>query len=110
MCLASSVLSYLEAKEGENTKGGQLPTAVVESPCKTAGVKTKSRKWGPIFQNSSAKSEGHTKPRGGVLGVFEVWLRRGQDSFYSSLGYCVDHMGKQDEAVTGALCVVDLDA
>lgn len=30
--------------------------------------------------------------------------------FCSSLGHCVDHMGKQDEAVTGTLCVVDLDA
>lgn len=45
-----------------------------------------------------------------MLGVFEVRLRRGQDSFCSSLGHCVDHMGKQDEAVTGTLCVVDLGA
>lgn len=37
-------------------------------------------------------------------------LRRGQDSFCSSLGHCADHMGKQDEAVTGTLCGVDLDA
>lgn len=34
----------------------------------------------------------------------------GQASFCASLGYCVYHMGKHDEAVTGTLCVVDLDA
>lgn len=65
---------------------------------------------GPTFENTNAKSEGYTKARGGVLGVFEVTLRRGQDSFCSSLGHCGDHMGKQDEAVTGTLCGVDLDA
>lgn len=110
VCPASLVLSYLEVKDGENTKGRQLPTAGVESLCRTSGVKAKYRKWGPTSQNTCPKSEGHTKARGGVLGVFEVWLRRGQDSFCSSLGHCVDHMGKQDEAVTGTLCVVDLDA
>lgn len=45
-----------------------------------------------------------------MLGVFEVRLRRGQDSFCSSLGLCGGHMGKHDEAVTGTLCVADLDA
>lgn len=70
VCLASLELSYLEVKEGENTKGLRLPTAEVESPC--SGVKAKYRKWGPTFQNTSAKSEGRTKARGGVLEVFEV--------------------------------------
>lgn len=70
MCLASLVLSYLRVKEGENKKGGQLPTAGVESPCKSVWVKTKiyKKKLGPAFQNTSTKSEGHTKARGGVLG------------------------------------------
>lgn len=108
MCLASLVLSYLEIKEGRNTKSGPVPTAGAE--CKSIGLKTKYKKWGATFQNTSAESEGCTKARGGVLGVFEVQLGRGQDSFCSSLGHCGDHMGKQDEAVTGTLCVVDLDA
>lgn len=68
MCLASLVLSYLEVKEGENTKGGPLPIAGAESACRSTGLKTKYKKWGPTFQNTSAKSEGHTKERGGVLG------------------------------------------
>lgn len=70
MCLASLVLSYLEVKEGENKDGGRLRTAGVESPCKCVGVKIKNGD--PAFQNTRAKSEGHTKARGGVLGVFEV--------------------------------------
>lgn len=72
VCLASLELSYLEVKEGENTKGRRLPTAGVESPRKTSGVKAKYRKWGPTFQNTSAKSGCRTKARGVVLGVFEV--------------------------------------
>lgn len=51
---------------------GGFQTAGVESPCKSAGLKTKYKKWGPTFQNTRAKSEGHTKARGGVLGFFEV--------------------------------------
>lgn len=58
--------------EGVNKDGGILPTAGMESPCKCIEVKTKYKKWGPTFQNTRAKLEGHTKGKGGVLGVFEV--------------------------------------
>lgn len=50
------------------------------------------------------KAEGRSA--GGLWSIAE----EGSGSFCSSVRYCVDHMGKQDEAVTGALCVVDLDA
>lgn len=72
MCLASLVLSYSEAKEGENKEGRRLRTAGVECPCKCVVVLTKYKKKGPTFQNTRAKSEGHTKARGGALWVFEV--------------------------------------
>lgn len=111
LCLASLVLSYLEVKgRWRIPRGGRLPTAGVESPCRKQNIE-KKKKWGPQLAKHKGQVRGpHKGDGGGVPGVFEVSPRRGQDSFCSYLGHCGDHMGKQDEAVTCTLCVVDLDA
>lgn len=111
LCLASLVLSYLEVKgRWRIPRGGRLPTAGVESPCRKQNIE--KRKMGAPTCKTQGPSQRATQRRwgGGVPGVFEVSPGRGQDSLCSSLGHCGDHMGKQDEAVTCTLCVVDLDA
>ena len=65
LCLASLVLSYLEVKgRWRIPRGGRLPTAGAESPCRKQNIKKKKKK-GPNLQNTRAKSERPHKGDGG---------------------------------------------
>lgn len=102
VCLASLVLSYLEVKEAQNVC--HIQQLRWNRPTKGNEVKTEYR--GPSF-----KIQVRGPHKGRRRSVCSLWSEAEERSgLSSSLGFCVDHMGKQDGAVTSILCLADLDA